>query len=299
MEDAEQAVSAADGLTTGGDVTFATRGGSVALDLQRVDASDDGVLIELLADELAWARIDAGALLHLDPDARGPVLDDLSGRVRIEAVLDATALRSVGAADAGVIATLLREGVAGDVLHDEGSWWALSVTADAEPPPGLDGVLRTGLRTIWRADPPPAGMATVIAAALDAAGIEPSVEETDDGDWIVRFLTDAAIGLAVPRGEAVRRSSTSSSRASARPSAATSWRGLPRSRASTCRSAASRWASTAGRHACGTSADATGDRLSLAVARNLVDASLHLAATWLPAVARVIDGASAEEALRE
>lgn len=290
---------AADRLTMGGDVTLVARGGSVTLELQRVDAGDGGVLIELLADALAWARIDAGALLHLDPDARGPALGELDGPVRIEAVLDAIVLRDVGDADAGAIAALLRDGEAGGVLHDERSWWALSVTADVEPPPGVDGALRTGLRTIWRADPPPAGMATMIAAALDAAGIDPSVEETDDGDRIVRFLTDDAIGLAVAR-ERSRQ--------------AIIYLIEPRICPAERRDELARLAALAGfdlpigclevslesgQARVRTSADATGDRLSLAVARNLVAAGRHLAATWFPAVSRVIDGASAEAAVRE
>ena len=63
----------------------------------------------------------------------------------------------------------------------------------------MDGELRAGLRTIWRADPPPAGMATVLVAALEDAGIDPSIEETDDATQIVRFVDADAIGLAIAR----------------------------------------------------------------------------------------------------
>jgi hypothetical protein len=49
-------------------------------------------------------------------------------------------------------------------------------------------------------------MATVIAAALDEEGVSASVEETDDGDRIVRFRDGGGIGLAIPR-EATRQAS--------------------------------------------------------------------------------------------
>ncbi|HTN24691.1 MAG TPA: YbjN domain-containing protein [Solirubrobacteraceae bacterium] len=287
-----------DSRASDGDVTLATPGGgSVTVDLQRVDAGDGAVVIELLADELAWARIDAGALMHLDPGARGPALGGgFDGPVRIEAVLDTIVMRDLGEPDAGAIAAALREGAPGDRLRDERSWWALQATREVEPPPGVGGELRTGLRTIWRADPPPAGMATVIAAALEAEGIQARLEETGDGEWIVNFRSDDLLGLAVAReatGQAIV------------------YLILPRFCPPERRDELARLVALAnfdlpigcleaslelGQVRVRTSADVSGDRLSLAEARNLVGAGRHVAAAWLPAVGRVIDGATAEAA---
>jgi len=194
------------------DVAFATLAGEpLTLHVERVTVTgDDGepsaVVLEALADATAWARLDAGALLHLDADARGPSL--LAGGfetgepVRIRAVLDRIVMRSLDGTEPATIAARLRgEGDGGDddpLLHER-SWWALDVSGRVTAPPQLGGELYAGFPTIWTAEPPPAGMATVVAAVLDEAEITPSVEETDDGSLIVRFSTADAIGLAVLR----------------------------------------------------------------------------------------------------
>jgi hypothetical protein len=245
----------------------------------------------------ASACIDAGALLHLDPGARGPILGGgfTAEPVRITAVLDRIVMDALGALDAGDVAARLREANDDDALLSTESWWALDATARIEPPPALDGELHGGLRTIWRSDPPPAGMATVLAAAIETSDIAASVEQTDDGDYIVRFHETDTIALAIAREAAGQ---------------AIVYVTLPRICPRERREELVRLAALVnselpvgclevslelGRARVRTSTDVTGDRLSLAVAENLVGAALHLAGAWFPTVLAVIDGASADD----
>lgn len=291
----------------GSDIALRTPGGDdLTLNVVRVmsvaderDAAPAAIVMEVLAGPEEWARIDAAALLHLDPDARGPVLGDgfAGGPVRITAVLDRIVMDTLGDPDPGAVADRLRAPSPEDRLAASESWWALDVTARLEPPPGLEGEIDAGLRTIWRRDPPPAGMATVLAAAIETDEVTPSVEQTDDGDWIVRFHEADAIGLALPRESAGQ---------------ALVYLVLPRVCPPERRDELARLAALVnfdlpigclevslelGQARVRTSTDITGDRLSLAVAGNLVGAARHLGAAWLPAALAVIDGASAHEAV--
>lgn len=292
-----------------GDVAFRSPAGdAVTLDLRQVSVVADenvypaAVLMEVVADPEAWARIDGGALFHLDPGARGPVLGGgfAAKPVRITAVLDRHAMAALGEVDAGDVAARMREVTGGeDPLVLTESWWALDATALIEPPPGMPGELHGGMRTIWRSDPPPAGLATILAAAIGTEDVEPSVEATDDGNWIVRFTEPEAIGLALPREPAGQ---------------AIVYVILPRICPREHRAELARLAALVnydlpigclevslelGQARVRTSTDVTGDRLSLAVAENLVGAARHLAAAWFPAVLAVMDGASAEGATGE
>jgi hypothetical protein len=289
-------------------VVFGTPGGgSVALrvenvTLRREDDAPSAVLMEALADEVGWAHVDAGGLLHLDPDARGRVLDDgLAGDepLRIVAVLDGIVMRELAELDeldGAAIGARLRDGDPDDPLLDTRSWWALDVSGRIETPPGMDGELRAGLRTIWRADPPPVGMATVLATALEDADVQASIEEADDATWLVRFADEGAIGIGVAR-EAT--------------SQAIVYLALPRLCPADRRQELARLVALAnfdlpigcleahlesGQARVRTSADVTGDTLSLAVAQNLVGAARHLAGRWFPAVEQVIEGATADVA---
>jgi hypothetical protein len=258
------------------------------------------VRIELLADELSWARIDAGALLHLDPDARGPVLGDGfdgSEPLRIVALLDGLVMAALEPLDAAAIGAQLREGDPEDPLLHSESWWALDVTGRLSTPPGMDGEVRAGLTTVWPDESAPVGMATILATALEDEEIEASVEESDDATWIVRFDDAGASGLAIPR-EAI--------------SQALVYLVLTRTCPPERRDELARLATLvnfglpigclqadfeSGQVRVRTSADMTDDRLSLAVARNLVGAARHLAGTWFGAVEQVMDGATAETAI--
>ena len=290
----------------GFDVAFTTpSSGAVLLRVESVTLRRDGELpravqIELLADELAWARIDAGALLHLDPDARGPVLGDGfagSEPVRIVALLDGLVMAALEPLDEAAIRARLRAGDPEDPLLDTESWWALDVTGRLETPPGMDGEVRAGLTTVWPDESPPVGMATILATALEDEEIEASVEESDDATWIVRFGDAGASGLAIAR-EAL--------------SQAIVYLVLARSCPPDRRAELARLVTLvnfglpigclqedfeSGQVRVRTSADVTGDRLSLAVARNIVGAARHLAGTWFGAVEQVMDGATAEAAI--
>ena len=287
------------------DVAFTTpRGGTVVLRVESVTLRRDGELppavrIELLADEIAWARIDAGALLHLDPDARGPVLGDgfAGGEpVRIVALLDGLVMAALEPLDEAAIGARLRDGDPDDPLLDTESWWALDVTGRLQTPPGMDGEVRAGLTTVWPDASPSVGMATILATALEDEEIEASVEQSDDGTWIVHFGDAGASGYAIPR-ETI--------------SQAIVYLVLARPCPPDRREELARFVTLvnfglpigclqadfeSGQVRVCTSVDVADDRLSLAVARNLVGAARHLAGKWFGAVEQVMDGATAVSA---
>ena len=289
------------------DVTLAVpHGDAVAIRLERltVRRQDDvpvAVRIEASAGVRAWNRIDAGALLHLDPEARGPVLGgaiDPTRPVRVEAVLDARATDELGDAGAAVLAARMGDRVGDDALRDVRRWWALAVLQDLAPPAELaDATLRVGFRTVWSDDPPPAGNATVFEHAIAIAGHAPSREQTPDGRWIVRFEAGSALGLVQPRDDvgqaavylALARPCPPERRDELARLAALVNFDLPIGCLETSREH--------GLTRVRTSADLPLAVASLAVANGLVAAALHLAARWLPVAERVMDGADAEQAL--
>jgi hypothetical protein len=268
--------------------------------VRRAAGAPAAVVVELLADEHAWTCIDAGALLHLDLGARGPCLGgELGGPdpVRIEAVLDGALAASLGDTGASAIAALLGAAHGDDPLLDQKSWWALSVTRPVELPPGATGKLWAGLRTVWRSDPPPIGMASVLMQACVDRGVAASAEPADGGDWIVRFERPGAIGMALLR-EATRQ--------------AIVYVVLPQLCPPERVGELARLVAlvnldlpigcmevdlASGQVRVRASVDVTGDSLTLAAADNLLGAAKHLAATWLPAVELVMGGAEAADAI--
>lgn len=130
------------------------------------------VRVVLDLDAATYRRVDELALLHLEPEARGPGAARFSpaGRVRVEARLDPALhddLVELGD-DAAGIAHALADGshARAEALLDAASWWAATVTAAVELPAELasSGELEEGFRTAWD-DALPGG-----AAAADQAG---------------------------------------------------------------------------------------------------------------------------------
>ncbi|NJN94246.1 MAG: YbjN domain-containing protein [Anaerolineales bacterium] len=121
-------------------------------------------LVTFRAGPDLYAQIDQQALLHLEPEARGPLFGgafDPAGEVEIEARLAEEMLpylnEGTGDADEAVSKLFeLSQARTDHPLLSTGSWYGLEVKQEVPLPPELAeiGTLKAGYRTVWAKEDP-------------------------------------------------------------------------------------------------------------------------------------------------
>jgi hypothetical protein len=163
-------------------LTFRTTAEPISGELREVtirrvngEVVDIRIVVEFAAEE--WALIDRQRLFHLEPSVRGPGAEGFQpeGPLRIEVRLN-PGPRAALVAGSGAHPTAIAERLAGattteaDLLADESSWRATTVTVALDLPPDLAalGNARVGFRTLWDEHDDP--MAIVVRRVLDDHG---------------------------------------------------------------------------------------------------------------------------------
>lgn len=249
------------------ELTYARAGGAVAEVRLDVDVAPE-----------VYARIDREQLFGLTADARGPGAAGFapSGTVRLTLRLAGGELPGLAAAagDPRAAARMLESAGGGSPLLSAASWLALSVTAAT---PGADGSLAAGYATGWAAPrrAPDLPMLAIAAEVLEERGWE--YEELDDDTalgWPMAGPDASWSSFAVAREDERRFAIYSvldvrvpaELRAEAAELVARANWGLP----------VGAWELDMddGTLRCKTSVDVGGDRLSLELARRLVERNL-------------------------